>query len=432
MNFLYIHTHDTGRCISPYGCNVRTPNYQRVARKAAVFRQAFCAAPTCSPSRAALLTGQYPHAAGMLGLAHRGFALADPTQHLAHFLGRSGYDTVLCGVQHEANNPQDIGYTQTITQGDDMSNAQAAAAFLQNHDGQRPFFLSFGMFATHREFPDSAAQRDANYLSPAPTMADTPATRKDWADFLGSVEHADSCLGVVMEALETAGLAQDTLVLVTTDHGPAFPRMKCHLQDAGIGVLMMLRGPGVPAGVIDAMVSHIDIFPTVCELMGLEKPDYLQGTSMRPLFAGAAGIHKELYAEVTYHAAYEPQRCIRTKRYKYISYYDDDDHDRYVLANIDDSPSKDFLMKHGLYDGPRTRYQLYDLYNDPQERDNLYGNPAYARIQESLQARLRAHMHATNDPLLIAFKGRVPLPAGATANTRDCISPQSKNPVDYE
>lgn len=108
-NILYIHSHDTGRFTSPYGYQVPTPNLQGLASEGIVFRQAFCAAPTCSPSRASLLTGACPHSNGMLGLAHRGFALNDYRQHIIHTLRReAGYRSTLIGLQHIANDPHVI------------------------------------------------------------------------------------------------------------------------------------------------------------------------------------------------------------------------------------------------------------------------------------------------------------------------------------
>ena len=99
-NILYIHSHDTGRYISPYGHAVPTPNLQNLAEAGVLFRRAYCAAPTCSPSRAALLTGQSPHSAGMLGLANRGFQLGDFRQHIIHTLKGAGYTSALAGIQH--------------------------------------------------------------------------------------------------------------------------------------------------------------------------------------------------------------------------------------------------------------------------------------------------------------------------------------------
>ena len=100
-NILYIHTHDTGRFTSVYGKNVPTPHLKAFAGDALVFRNAFCASPTCSPSRGAMLTGRYPHENGLEGLAHRGFSIKDKSGHLAAFLQRNGVETVLCVVLHE-------------------------------------------------------------------------------------------------------------------------------------------------------------------------------------------------------------------------------------------------------------------------------------------------------------------------------------------
>src|SRR5690349_12617537 len=92
-NVLYVHSHDTGRYVQPYGHAIPTPNIQRLADQGVLFRQAFCTVPACSGSRAALLTGRHSHANGMLGLAHRGWALEDHSQHLVHTLGQAGYWT---------------------------------------------------------------------------------------------------------------------------------------------------------------------------------------------------------------------------------------------------------------------------------------------------------------------------------------------------
>lgn len=98
LNIVYLHTHDTGRHVSPYGHAVPTPRIDRLAREGVLFRKAFAAAPTCSPSRAALLTGNWPHENGMIGLVHRGSRLNDPPQHLANVLTRAGWHSVLVGL----------------------------------------------------------------------------------------------------------------------------------------------------------------------------------------------------------------------------------------------------------------------------------------------------------------------------------------------
>src|SRR5690349_7085347 len=127
-NILYLHSHDTGRYIQPYGHAVATPNLQRLAEEGVLFAQAFSAAPTCSPSRAALLTGQSPHASGMLGLAHRGFALNDYRQYILHTLRPHGYYGALFGVQHVARDPSVIGYDSLWVESGHVERVAPAAA----------------------------------------------------------------------------------------------------------------------------------------------------------------------------------------------------------------------------------------------------------------------------------------------------------------
>ena len=100
MNVLYLNTHDIGRYLQTYGYPVHTPNLLRLSREGMAFTQMYCASPTCSPSRGAMLTGQYPHNNGLIGLSHRGFRI-NGKHHLANYMKQHGYETVLSGVQHE-------------------------------------------------------------------------------------------------------------------------------------------------------------------------------------------------------------------------------------------------------------------------------------------------------------------------------------------
>lgn len=426
-NILYIHSHDTGRYIQPYGHAVPTPNLQRLAEEGVLFRQAFCAAPTCSPSRASLLTGQAAHSSGMIGLAHRGFRLNDYGQHLVHTLRQVGYHSTLIGMQHEAVDPGWIGYDQIIEagQGPERNNAAvvapAAVQFLKNKPTQ-PFFLSVGFEETHREFPPPGPAEDVRYCLPPSTLPDTPETRRDMAAFKASARNLDEGVGMVLKVLDENGLADQTLVISTTDHGLAFPGMKCTLTDHGIGVLLIMRGPGGFSGgqVFDSIVSHIDLFPTLCELLEIERPSWLQGKSIMPLIREeTAQINEEIFAEVTYHAAYEPQRAVRTERYKYIRRFEP--RPGPVLPNVDDSPSKDVWVQNGWRDRPVPAEQLYDLIFDPQERCNLAEDPAIGAVLQEMQARLKRWMERTADPLL---QGPIPAPPGAQVNDPDGLSPR--------
>jgi len=409
-HIIYLNSHDTGRHVQPYGHEVPTPNLQRLAEEGVVFRQAFSASPTCSPSRAALLTGRTPHEAGMLGLSHRGFSLADPSQHLSHVLRSAGYRTVLAGLQHVARDPHELGYDEVLsTPSHSMADvAPRAADFLKGgHEG--PFFLEIGVFETHRPYPEP--ERDPAHVMPPAPMPDTPETREDMAGYLASARAFDDGVGQVLDALEQAGLAEETLVLCTTDHGLAFPERKCTLSDGGIGVMLMMRGPGGFTGgvVSDALVSQLDVMPTLCDLAGAEPPPGLRGRSLLPLRDGTTeSLHEAIFAELTYHVDYEPQRCVRTDRYKYIRSYRDLDHR--ILAHIDDGASKRLLVEAGWGEEGRPREMLYNLLLDPQETRNMIDAPELAEIATDLRWRLEEWMKETADPLR---DGTVPAPAGA-------------------
>src|SRR5918998_3080426 len=423
-NILYIHSHDTGRWVEPYGYPVQTPNIQKLAEEGVLFRKAFCAAPTCSGSRACLLTGQYAHSNGMVGLAHRGFPLNDYRQHIVHTLHDLGYWSGLIGEQHISKKPEVIGYDEVIkidtSHVDDV--APVAVDTLTKRLRQ-PFFLSVGFFETHREFFQPSSPRKANSVLPPPNLPDTPEIRQDMAAYHASAHSLDVGIERVLDALDASGIAENTLVICTTDHGLAFPGAKATLFDRGLGVMLILRGPGGFTGgkVSDALVSHIDLFPTICDLVGVERPEYLQGESLLPLVNGEADeVREAIFAEKTYHVAYEPERCIRTHRWKYIRRFDDE-HPTPVLANIDDGPSKDLLLSGGFKDRVIPEERLFDLLYDPNEAHDVSGDPDQAEALDEMRGRLKAWMVETDDPLL---DGPVPAPVGAEINTSDQRSPE--------
>ncbi len=406
-NILYIHSHDTGRYIQPYGYAIPTPNLQKLAEQGVLFRKAFCAAPTCSPSRAALLTGQSAHSSGMLGLAHRGFSLNDYKQHLVHYLKNQGYDTALAGVQHVAAESSTIGYDNLLTDGVDYHVADymlpAVDTYLKNKQTENihPFFLSVGFVETHREFRPATALEDPRYTLPPAPVPETPETRLDMAQFKASARVYDNAVGEIMAMLDRYGLAENTLVISTTDHGIPFPKMKCNLTDHGMGVMLIMRGPsGFHGGkVIDGMVSHVDIFPTICDLFEDKRPTWLQGTSVFPLLENpTTEIHDAVFSEVTYHAAYEPKRACRTSRFKYIRHFDD--FNTTVMPNCDDGYAKSELTNHGWQKHSVAKEYLYDLVFDPMEAHNVAEIPEMHSILVEMRQKLQDWMTTTNDPVL--------------------------------
>jgi len=436
-NILYIHSHDTGRYIQPYGHAIETPKLQRLAEDGVLFRKAFCANPTCSPSRACLLTGMWAHNNGMVALAHRGGRLSDYGQHIANVLKANGYATALAGTQHVAQDRNEIGYEHflddidigDVPDGQERVARQAAAFIAEDHD--KPFLLTCGFGVTHRtggdmqwHNGDASPLGEPRYCVPPAPIPETPETRRDFADFKVAANRLDRYMGIVFDALDEAGLRENTLVICTTDHGIAYPFMKCNLLDHGLGVMLIMRGPdGFTGGkVVDGMVSHIDVFPTVCEAVGIEPPEWLQGKSVLPLVAGETdAVNDAIFAEVNYHAAYEPKRCVRTERYKYIHRFEVLPHP--ILPNCDDSISKDLLLQHGWRQKPQEEERLFDLLFDPNEACNRVSDPAYAEPLQEMRDRLLCWMQETDDPLL---RGPVPAWPGSVVNPVDGLSPQAQ------
>ncbi len=397
VNVLYIHSHDTGRYVQPYGHAVPTPYLQRLAEEGILFRQAFCASPTCSPSRVCLLTGQWAHCNGMFGLAHRGLRAADYSHFLPHTLKKAGYVTALAGIQHEAHlptaDPKWLGYDQLLNHDAKGGcfverTVEVATHFLSRVE--QPFFLSVGFIETHRDFPAPGPGDNSNYVLPPARLPDMPEIRRDMAGYITSARRLDENVGAVLSILEKRGLAGQTLVVYTTDHGIPFPGMKCSLSDDGLGVALIIRRPGGFDGgkVCDTMVTHLDLFPTICEIARLPAPQWLQGKSLLPLVRGEVNqLHDAIFAEINYHCAYEPQRCVRTPRYKFVKRFDQSSAP--VTGNSDHGPSKSFLLKAGWKQQVQAEEALYDLIFDPQEANNLAGEPGHEAIVRQMRQQER-------------------------------------------
>lgn len=445
MNILYLHTHDSGKILSPYGYQVPTPYLAKFAKDATLFQNAFCVSPTCSPSRSSMLTGMYPHQVGMFGLSQRGFKI-DTSKHLVRYLNECGFYSVLCGIQHEAGwyldheaGSKQLGYQLDLTSDNscyeqeelgkwDKENAKQLGEWLANYKQEQPFFVSYGMYSTHRRYAQLNDDIDVNQVNPPYPIPNNEETRLDHARYLSSARIADECIETVIEALKQSGHYEDTVILFTTDHGLANPFSKCNLFDSGIAVSLIMRVPTQKHGqVIDSLVSHLDVFPTLCELLELPKPEWLEGKSFAKCFIDKdAKTRTEVFSEINFHTSYEPIRSVRTERYKYIRYYDLD-YLKINYSNIDESTTKDFFMNHELDKKEKYVEALYDLVYDLGERHNcILEKP---EVASQLRSSLEKEMIRTNDPLC---KGAIELQSGWKVNKKTCLHASSKNADDYE
>jgi arylsulfatase A-like enzyme len=426
-NVVVVTCHDLGRHLGCYGNpTVRTPNLDRLAAEGIRFGQAYCAAPQCSPSRAALYTGRWPHANGVLGLTHArfGWDLHPQERHLAQVLREQGYATALVGADHEVRHLEDeptarrLGFDHLSRprRGDDIS-AQALehiARFAASPE--RPFYLQLGYNEPHRlNHADPSVEPDyigflGDYVEPdeergvavPPWLKDTASGRREIVELQGALTYVDRAIGRVLDGLGQLGLAENTLVLFTPDHGLALPRAKCSLYGPGLEVALIVRWPGrgwTGGRVQEELLSNVDVFPTILEALGLPLPDGLHGRSFAALLDGRPYRPRErVFAEMTYHDYYDPRRCVRTRRHHLIvnftaapSFMDPSQSWR---PRTDPAvPEKPALAYHPLV-------ELFDLAEDPHERTNLADEPGCAAVRAELLAQLHAWMRETDDPLL--------------------------------
>ena len=327
-------------------------------------------------------------------------------------------------MQPIASKAEDIGYDDIVTTPkeydrytcictdgtlwDEENSRNAAEAILNEREDK--LFLSMGLYSAHRIFPEVDKDIEPGYVQVPGGIPDTRENREDWAAFLTSARIGDRCIKTVIDALKAKGIYEDSLIIYTTDHGIAFPNMKCTLLDSGTGVSLIVKMPGntFKGRVLDTLISQLDIFPTICEILGVEEPEWLQGRSFLSALEGGEEINEEVvFAEINYHAAYEPMRMVRTKRYKYIR-YSNSEYDGIVLSNVDNSPHKAKLVEAGWHEGSRRpEEQLFDLFIDPQEGKNLAEDPGYLGILDVMREKLRRNMEKTGDPLL---EGRIEKP----------------------
>ena len=417
-NVLIVHWHDLGRHLGAYGHqDVSSPRLDRLAAEGILFTRAHATAPLCSPSRGSLFTGRYPQSNGLVGLTHHGWEYRAGVRTLPQMLSESGWYSALFGMQHETSYPNRLGFDEF-----DVSNSYCeyvvdkVTEWLRDGTAARsrqPFLLTAGFFETHRPYPperyqpaDDAAVELPDYLP------DTPDVRKDLAAFYGSIAAADAAVGQLLDTLSETGLDTSTWVVFFTDHGPALPRAKSTLYDAGTGIAMIVRPPtnrGVTPGVYDDLFSGVDLVPTLLELLGLDVPTDVEGMShASTLLAQHQQPHPvrdHVYTTKTYHDSFDPIRAIRTKEYSYIENYVP----RRLLDlpwDIEESPSGRAVAP--FVTAPRPERELYDLRADPAETNNLLTSDhseRVARIATDMAVRLQDWRQRTDDVIPSDFAG---------------------------
>jgi len=407
-NIVFITCHDLGRHLGCYGrATVDSPALDALAASGARFDRAFCTAPQCSPSRASLHTGRYPHATGVLGLAHPpfGWRLPPRERHLAHLLRDHGYATCLVGMQHLIAHGQaeELGYERVLPVAPAPEAAAAAVAVLRDlAASDQPFYLELGFEEPHRPFDFGGATPDDRLGVKVPQyLPDGPEARRDFAAFQGAIRRMDQGAGVVLRELDDLGLTANTWVIFTADHGAPMPRAKATLYDPGIEVALLMRWPdgGIgPGQAFERLISNVDVVPAMLDGLGLALPGNLHGRSFWPLLRSESYQPRQaIFVEKTFHTHYEPMRGVRTATHKYIVNFEvgtavD------VPADVQQSPIYPLLIP--AFGPVRDQVECYDLTVDPWEGENIAGAPEIAEVETELRHRLRDWMIETGDPLL--------------------------------
>ena len=419
-----------------YGCEwVKTPAFDRVAREGVLFKNAFTNNPKCSPSRASMLTGrntwQLEEAMVHFGLMPKKWPV------YPDLLESAGYHVGLTGkgwgpgdfkTTGWTRNPAGPSYDQRklapptsgIGRNDYAGNF---AAFLAARKPGQPFCFWYGGTEPHRDYEEGSGTRAGG--NPAsvklpPYFPDNATIRSDFLDYALEVEWFDSHLGKMLAALEAAGELENTIVIVTSDHGMPFPRVKGQIYEDGFHIPLAVRwGAKVPRGrVVEDFVNVRDFAPTWLELCGVAVPESMTGRRFAAALLSAKSgwfdasrnrmvVGKERHdlgrpGDVGY-----PVRAIRTPEWLYVRNFEPErwpaGNPETGYRNVDDGPTKAFLLSrfdrfYKLSFGKRTAEELYRVASDSDCMDNLAGKTEHAGLMATLRAEMEESLRKDGDP----------------------------------
>lgn len=407
---------------------IRTPNLARLAREGMRFDHAFVTASSCSPSRASMFTGRYPHQTGAEQLHW-----PVPKEQIGFTtpLRQAGYWTAAAGKWHlgEAVKPQfdviregnpagfilpvDPAVYAKLTTAE-KSGCDQWVPLLRDRPKDKPFFLWLASFDPHRDYFENTIpqpHRPEDVVIP-PYLPDTPELRKELALYYDEITRLDQYVGEVLDELERQRIANNTFVLFLSDNGRPFPRAKTTVYDSGIRTPLLVRWPAkVKAGTsTERLVSSVDIAPTILSLAGIKPGANFAGKDFLPLLTQPnKQVREYVYAEHNWHDYDDHGRAVRSEQFKYIrNYYTE-------LANTPSadavrSPSFQSLRRlrdagqlnaaqMNVFVKPRPEEELYDVVRDPDELHNLAADPKYAAALQKLRAELQRWEKATRDGL---------------------------------
>ena len=497
-NIVFAFADDWGRYASAYrpferdnsiNALIDTPNFDWVAREGVLFLNAFVPAPSCTPCRSSILSGQYFWQTG-LGAILQGAVWDETIPTYPLILEVEGYHI---GYTYKVWSP---GRTMNAPYGGERTRYESAGrlytsfshvatekapglgvdvakqmlldetrrnfdSFLEARPEGKPFCYWWGPTNTHRTWergsgealwgldPDDLKGRLPEFLP------DVHDIREDVCDYLGECLAVDAGLGVLIERLEAIGELDNTLVVVSGDHGiPGFPRAKCNLYDIGSEVALAARWPGrVPSGrVVEDFVNLMDLAPTFLDAAGVDIPDSMSARSLLPVLESdqSGQVEAERTSVVTGRERHNaisrqgnlpyPMRAIRTKDFLYVHNFEPDRwpvgdprglddlqaeapswesllaSSRPAYTDMDGGPTKAWMIHHRadedvqalfqIFFGKRPREELYDLRVDPDYMNSVTGNPDYEHVRKDLADRLMHILRENDDPRVVESPSR--------------------------
>jgi arylsulfatase A-like enzyme len=413
---------------------VKTPTFDRLAREGALFHHAYVSSPSCTPSRGAVLTGQWHWR--LEGAGNLWSVFPDKFATYPELLEQAGYEVGVCG--------KGWGPGRTETPGRELTGTPYAnfQAFLAQRNKGKPFCFWLGSSDPHRPYKKgsgAAAGMQLDRIRLFGCFPDQTEVRSDVADYYFEVQRFDRLVGAALESLEEIGELDNTVIWMTGDNGMPFPRCKSNIYDSGARMPLAVRWPGrVKANrTIDDFVSFTDLAPTFLEIAGLDPPADMTGRSLMNVLASdrsgrtdpardfvLIGKERHVPGQERPDMGGYPCRAIRTHNFLYIRNFKPDrwpagtpDYQSAAIpgawyADCDNGPTKTYMVDNRdkdathrkLFDlafGKRPAEELYDLKKDPEQLENLAADPRYTEIREELSDKLTGRLRATGDPRIV-------------------------------
>jgi N-sulfoglucosamine sulfohydrolase len=401
-----------------FGCYgnqaVKTPNIDKIAGTSVKFNNAFLTTSSCSPSRVSILTGRYPHNTGAPELH---MPILPEMPNLPKTLKSSGYYTVAAGKFHEGDHMKevyDVMYSRKDGpdgNGDGGENNWVRS--IADRPKEKPFFMWYAAHDAHRVWGTNeyAGSNNPDLVRVPPYMVDNEVTRKDFAMYYDEITRFDAFIGMVIEQLKKESILDNTILVIMADNGRPFPRCKTRMYDDGIKtplIIQWLGGGVLKNKTTDAIVSAIDIMPTLLDMSDVPIPGSVQGKSFKKILKDEKSAFRNLaFAEHNWHDYEAYERMVRTKDFLYIynarpqypQSTSGDNHRDSSFQELVKTWKKGKLspLQFQNFIAPRPFEELYDLQNDPMQLYNVSAEPAYQKILTGLREIKNEWQQQTGD-----------------------------------